>query len=92
MGTKFDVQYTTKMPKDDMGETIGNERQIKIRAKLTGEKLKATLLHEVIHAILHVSGMTEILTKYDEDGKLEEGLVVALEHGLTPIVDLTDGN
>lgn len=36
-----------------------------------------TLMHEVLHAILDVSGMSQLLTE-----GLEEGIITALENGL----------
>ena len=44
--------------------------------------LKSTLLHECLHAILAQSGIDNMLT--DE---VEEAIVVALEHGLSPLVE-----
>jgi hypothetical protein len=89
LGTKFSISYG-KVTGGNYGETIGNKRQIKIDAKLKGEMLKSTQIHEILHGILHVSGIAEILEKYDGDneGKLEEAVVVALEHGLTPIIEI----
>ena len=83
LGTEFKVDYTTKLAKDEYGHTIGNDRSIKIKSALKGEILKATLIHEVCHAILHCSGQSENLTE-----EQEEAIVVALEHGLTPIFAL----
>lgn len=88
LGTEFRVEYTTKLPKDDYGHTEGNERLIKIKARLRGEIAKATLIHEILHGVLHVSGLSEVLMQHDPTGQLEEAIVVAIEHGMTPIVSL----
>lgn len=88
LGTEFRIEYTTKLPKDDYGDTVGNDRVIRVKSRLRGEIAKSTLIHEILHAIFHVSGQSEILAKHDESGQLEEALVVALEHGLTPIISL----
>lgn len=85
MGTEFTVKYA-KLSGGDMGETKGNARIITIDPKLRGEELKSTTIHEIIHAILHVTGQAEILASYGEH--VEESLVVALEHGLTPMIEL----
>lgn len=42
---------------------------------------KPVLLHECCHAVLFFSGASEGLT-----ASKEEGLVLALEHGLTPLL------
>lgn len=43
--------------------------------------IRSTLLHESMHAILHVAGHAQRLEVNDE-----EALVWALEHGLYPII------
>jgi Zn-dependent peptidase ImmA (M78 family) len=43
----------------------------------------ATLLHEVLHAILHYSGQGSVMEMKDE-----ETLVTALEHGLQPLLGI----
>ncbi len=40
---------------------------------------EATLLHEVVHAVLHQSGLSRMTEE------MEEALVRALEHGLHPL-------
>jgi hypothetical protein len=48
---------------------------------LRGANWRQTLLHEVCHAILYFSGASEGLTETKE-----ESIVLALEHGLAPII------
>ncbi len=82
MGTEFSISYG-KLPNNELGETIGVERKIRISNKLSGEQLKSTIIHELLHAILYITGQSERL-----DHDFEEAIVIALEHGLTPLVDL----
>jgi len=87
LGTEFTVDYVgikqlSGTPDEDVhGETHGFQKKILIRDSLTGDDLVSTLLHEYMHAILHVSGWT-----YALDEKHEEGVVSALESGLYPII------
>jgi hypothetical protein len=48
---------------------------------LRGANWRQTLLHEICHAVLYFSGASEGLTETKE-----ESIVLALEHGLAPIV------
>jgi len=75
------VPYTVEIgplaDPSDFGESNGSERTIRIRD--TSPFHPSTLLHEICHQVLYVSGLTNLLT--DE---LEEAIVTALEHGLFP--------
>ena len=44
---------------------------------------RAVLLHEIIHAILHFSGTGDGLSM-----SKEESIVLALEHGLVPVLNI----
>lgn len=84
MGKTIDIKYVKKVDKQDsMGECNGPERLIKIRDSLQGEQLDDTILHEIIHQIIYLSGQGEHLT--DEQ---EEGLVLAISTGLLPLIKL----
>ena len=86
MGIPFEVKHPVNVDKDkSYGESHGPERTIKIKRSLTGEVYEATLLHEVLHSILYTTGLSEVL----EDA-VEEAIVVALEHGLTPLYERKD--
>jgi len=81
MGTTFRIVQVKKIDKDDsMGECEPLQRTIKIKAGLNDEMFESTLLHEVIHAILTITGQAEYL-KHEQ----EEAIVLALEHGLGPL-------
>lgn len=86
LGQQFTVEYVPQKQLDSHdedvhGQTLGFRKLIQIRESLTGDDLGATLLHEYLHAILHVSGWT-----YSLDDKVEEGIVTAIENGLWPIL------
>jgi len=85
LGVQFSViQSTKKMPDaTDHGETVVVERRIYLNPTVnkTPDDMASTFLHEVIHAILGVSGQDSLI-KEDH----EEGLVTALEHGLYPLI------
>lgn len=85
MGIPFKITYPVKVDKKDkhVGESDGVGRTIKIKKGLADEVKTSTILHEIIHSILYVTGQSERLT--DEQ---EESLVLALEHGLHPLYEL----
>ena len=83
MGIPFEIKYPKKMSKDVLGETRGTSREILIKPELQGEVFEATLLHEIVHAVLYVSGIAELF----ETEKEEEAIVVALEHGLSQLYE-----
>ena len=61
----------------DFGRYDCDAATIWLKSGLRGEHAKQTLLHEVIHCILHESGQSWLQT--DEQ---HESLVRSLEHGL----------
>ena len=81
MGIKFEVKHPVKVdPENSYGETVGEDRVMRIRRSLTGEIYEATLLHETMHAILYAAGIAEVLADNHE-----EAIVVALENGLSQL-------
>lgn len=79
MGHKIPVIFYSvdEMPDETEGLFDPTLRQIWLADNETWE---STLLHEIIHAIIYFSGHREQI------GAIEEGLVLALEHGLSPHV------
>lgn len=67
------------------GSTDIDRRIIKIATAVnnTPALLQSTLLHEVIHAVLGIAGVSAMLTE-----RTEEAIVLALESGLSPLVRL----
>ena len=86
LGDIFKIEYPAKIKGDEgentYGETYGVKRLIRISTQQnkTDDMMERTLLHEVIHAILHISGHSELL-----EDKEEESLVVLLENGLSKL-------
>jgi hypothetical protein len=85
LGVPFTAKELVKVDEKDehVGETDGVERTIKVKKSLTNTIKNDTMVHEICHAILYVSGQTEGLTE-----EQEEGIVLALEHGLTQVMEL----
>lgn len=65
---------------EDLGSCTGHKRVITISEEQTQEQAESTLLHEIIHAALYVTGQSETLGE-----EREEGLVLAIEHALHAI-------
>lgn len=84
LGQPIAVKYTTEMlRKDELGLFDSSSLSIHIQPSL--EKYKflrdSVLLHEIIHAVIHISGNAHLLG----DG-VEESLTMALEYGLRPFL------
>jgi hypothetical protein len=83
LGVPFTINYKADI-KDDRETLAGTcERtkhiiNISTRENETQEQLESTLLHEILHGILYVSGHHAVIA--DEDK--EEALVLALENGI----------
>lgn len=77
LGEEFQV-LKAKM-KDAVGDTQPGHRKIRIDCSQhdSQDEVDSTLLHETIHAILHIAGVSNLIKE-----KEEEAIVVALEHGL----------
>lgn len=86
-GVPFKIVYKDRIKSDSeelvYGQTFGHERRIEVArsAHDTEEQVRSTLLHECLHAILHVTGQSEGLSDNQE-----ESLVVALENALGPVI------
>lgn len=78
LGTTFTVERT-KLEGDDLGDMSINERKIRIDHSASYGR---TLLHEVIHAAIGLTGWSEVL------GRKEEGIVLALESALKGVVSI----
>lgn len=92
IGNKIFTVTRPVMNMNMYGETIGHEWQIKVAKRLKGEIANSTLFHEILHAILHTSGLTYVLkgleNNDDSDHDLEEAIVVCLESALFEHVDM----
>lgn len=85
LGQKFKIE-DKKLSEDTFGETCGMTSRISVDLDKhsSQELLNSTLLHEIIHGVLYVSGQSQTLSEQQE-----EGLVVCLENGLKSIIRLT---
>jgi len=80
LGHNFKLELVPKM--QDLGECDGVSKTIKIsKDHKSVDALVSTLLHEIIHGALYISGHSEKLEK-----EQEEGIVLALEHAIYPII------
>lgn len=76
-----------EMAAGDFGEYHQHQYLIDVAAQLEQESAERTLVHECLHAALHISGISEMIPR-DEKTDLEEALVVCLENALGHAVDL----
>lgn len=79
LGIPFEIIYKALPQKDEKnyGECHVMDRKIVVHDKLEGEILEGTILHEVCHGILNLSGAAEFMSE-----EQEEAAVLALETGL----------
>lgn len=71
-----------RQPLDDKyGQFDSAKREIHLDPSYPRASVDATLLHEVLHAALHVGGISYALS--DE---IEEAVVRCIEHALVPLV------
>lgn len=84
LGKKIKIVYKSLTPL--MGEYDGDNGIIYIDEELKGEEFQSTLLHEILHTILHLTGMVHAIFHNQEQP--EEGIVYALENGLSSLVKL----
>lgn len=95
LGIPFEIRYKDQLVDDHYGLCNGPERYIEIRNGLDAKLTESVLLHETIHAILYVSGISEHLHvcgpshQYSSihESPMEESLVLALEHGLSQLYE-----
>lgn len=86
LGKIFSVKYV-KMASGDYGETLSKDLLIKINKKLPIESMHATLIHEMAHAALGISGLTEVLSEQQE-----EAVVTAFENCFSQYISLDSLN
>lgn len=61
----FEVKYPSV--KDTLGETFADDGLIEIRSTQSAANMRDTMLHEALHAIFFHSGMTQGMTRDDEE-------------------------
>lgn len=84
LGHDFSVKWNHEFENDEsFGDTCYEDRAIRIGTKCdTAEKRAATLLHEICHAAIGVTGLEHML-----GDKLEEAVVSGLENALYPLLE-----
>lgn len=86
MGIPFSIEYKPDLRDEDnsevMGLTEGATHKITICSSKNKapDELESVLIHEILHALMYVSGQSTLL-----DEKTEEAIVTALEHGLSQL-------
>lgn len=84
MGKKIRIVEEAGM--EDFGEFFLYARTIKIKKEMPDDMKWETLFHELIHAAIGLSGISDTLESWGDS--IEEGIVVAIEHGLGEILEL----
>lgn len=88
MGQAWSIEFWNHIIDEDgdilQGDTDETTRVIRISTAYPKIRQKSTLVHEILHAILRVSGIKQLI-KDD----IEEALVIAIENGLESIIELS---
>ena len=74
LGTRFKVEHADLIPEGLFGDCDVDNKIIRIEQTLEGKSFKETLTHEKFHAMLRLSGISELLTE-----ELEEALCRLVE-------------
>lgn len=79
LGQQWTVRVvgSAEMCDDTQGECHFERREILISNSLDGPHRDSVLLHECLHAILSISGLSEVLGE-----RLEEAVITSVENGL----------
>lgn len=76
MGIPFRVEKV-QFDEDLAGETVGMYRRIQVSGDLTRRQAWSTLVHEWVHAVLHVNGVSSVVPE-----EVEEIIAQSVEHAL----------
>lgn len=76
MGIPFRVEKV-QFDEDLAGETVGMYRRIQVSGDLTRRQAWSTLVHEWVHAVLHVNGVSSVVPE-----EVEEIIAQSIEHAL----------
>jgi hypothetical protein len=78
LGQKFKIRYKHEDDMEDcLGITFTASREIWLQDGLPADQMRRVLIHEITHAILGISGITEKLNP-----QLEEAICCAFESGI----------
>lgn len=84
LGERFRVELVPNLHSGEdkvHGETVGDYRRIRICADLDIRRQFQTLLHEFVHATLHVMGASNYL-----DDNIEESIAQSLEYAMSQLL------
>ena len=84
LGEPFRVELVHELRSDGdrvSGETVGEFHRIRIDAGLDSTRQWQTLIHEYVHAVLHVVGVGNFL-----DAATEEVIAQSLEYGIVQLM------
>lgn len=81
LGQRWTIEEVSEIPGKAEGQCVRRENKIQYE-RLSDDRTKDTLLHELIHAALDVTGVT-----HDLDDKEEERIVRAIAPVLNDILD-----
>ena len=80
LGVPIKISYFDDEECDTFGFYFPQTQEIKLKID---KNYRSTLLHEIIHAVFDIAGITNLVS-----GKVEETIVSALEMGLKDLVKL----
>ena len=87
LGQKFSVELVDVIDPDEpdtYGQMLGSEHKIQIRAGLSKEQQWQTLIHETVHATLHITGLASKL-----DDTVEEVIAQSVEYAMCQLIRQT---
>lgn len=80
LGVPFRVEKV-QFDEDLAGETVGMYRRIQVSGDLTRRQAWSTLVHEWVHGVLHVNGVSSVVPE-----EVEEIIAQSLEHALEELL------
>lgn len=86
-GFKIPVKYVDFLEEGHMGIFSAGTITISTTANRTEKELKATLFHEIVHAIFWKTGLAALFDGIDSLN-VEEAVVTAIEHHLTDVINI----
>ena len=76
MGIPFRVEVT-EVEEEVLGDTVGLYRRIRISQDVDKKKAWSVFVHEWVHAVLHVNGVTSVIPE-----EVEEIIAQSVEHAM----------
>lgn len=76
MGIPFRVEVT-EVEEEVLGDTVGLYRRIRVSQDVDKKKAWSVFTHEWVHAVLHVNGVSSVISE-----EVEEIIAQSFEHAL----------